>query len=344
MRALLLLLVALHTGCAQRLTEESPATSSAIEKTLPPVCVDEINEIEVEFDVLNNEALPLEVVSLTSSCGCARAHLDEYAIAPGRTTKLRISVHLNGVSGTSLVTSRLVLADGRERTYSVKIPTFRQIEFQANEISLGEIGTGASSRSVIVETHAPSFEVPPRIEAVHATSPELSCRVGESRIVRHDHVATRSTVVYVDFLSAPIESRCPAESRLIAQCNWKGRQYTAAVPLSWSAKNAWRVTPSRIFFSCHHLLAGSATAELLVENTNDERFVIRQIDSSHPEIKVSFSDHDPSNRHSLLVTALSSKDTVLLGHVTITVETDEEHSLRVPATVFCSEETFERGP
>lgn len=324
--------IATHAPTASDATLAKARPNAAIH-VFPPVFVDQTSRTTCKIPVTNDSDHPIRFTELTASCGCAETTLEPKALLPGETAQLTLVVHMEGHVGERRVSCMLRSDDGDRREYQASVTGYRRLQLAAPAFTFASVIPGKEAAGeILVTTHAPSGNLPPRLHSVTCAHPDLRCRFGDEQIYTDDNqVVVRTTRLKLHLAPQSITGRVSSQATIHALDG--DERLTAILPIAWSLDSLLVLEPKRLFFRpTKHDKTLKRTLRLRRSDGGSLRLLATRCAQSAVHVEAD----DLPGKELLITVCIDPQQLpsdVFTDHLDLETDVEEEPIVRVPVTV-----------
>jgi hypothetical protein len=303
------------------------------------VFADEDPKVVYHFPVKNLSDQPAKIIGVTASCGCMKAEVEKYSLAPWEETKVVLQMDFRSRSGSQNIACQIHFESGEVRRFLLKATVHRHAVFQPDALHYGVVDDSecVQKRVAFIAT-VPRGVVPPQLLCVNPDARNISVERREPLIedlgtaMRYHH----NLVLTLLPDTAPGQEQC----RITARYSWKGREQEAVLWATWRVRRHVEVTPERVFIGGESGTEDRVKRTITLRSAPNEEFAVQAVKTTDERIVCMTKLNARTSSHILdLTVSRATNQEDLIGEVVLTTDHPRQKAIRIPVTALAIRQT-----
>jgi hypothetical protein len=247
----------------------------------------EQDELQCEFDVVNDQASEISLTVAGVSCGCSEPQLAATRLAPGESTSLRLRISAAGTRGPKSISCRVAAGNGEIWKYVCRFDVYEHLTFKPKELFLGQLQSNSQiSNRVYLESLATAESKLKLPQSIQSSSDEIAVDIGEAaspELVKPGLYRLRTPIdvkVLVGSRAGSFRADIVAKASADAP-----KEADARLPIVWLVRSVYDLQPSRVSFGRVRINSGARLVKHLVIRSSDgSAFEVTKVSSSDSRV------------------------------------------------------------
>jgi hypothetical protein len=339
------LLLLVGSACSEKHRDSaSPLLPKQVVHQHEPVFSQDAEKIGAIFRVVNDSGRPITITDVSHECACTKAVLDSKELAPDQETQLAVEINTSGRVGRHSFTCYLAINGEAVWAYTIEVRIYRRIECSPDQLFLGDLERNTlKTQSLFVDQFFRAGEVPLELDFV-ADSPEVKLRHGDTETeAQGNGIMARKTKVYIDVTPEVVLPGRRSSNLYIKSKGKSSALEEAVLPIAWTLRSHFLMTPSRVFIGMNTGNGGVAVGRVEISRYDGAPFTISRVASLHHSISCRVEAAEATSKKSK--TVIVSIDTtglteILRSEIILTTDDPKEKEVRIPCTIFKGSNSF----